>query len=430
MEICGWSRYPRIDAEVEAPRTLGTLETAVADARPCIARGAGLSLGDSSLAPRVIDLRGLDRMLDFDATTGVLRCEAGVTLASIIRTFLPHGWFLPVVPGTCAVTVGGAIASDVHGKNHHRVGTFGAHVHALRMLVPGRGMVECGPMRETDLFHATCGGMGLTGIIIDAELQLRRVESAWMEETVFQARGLDEIIELFDEHAEAPYSVAWLDCVSRKARGRAVLSLGKHRRDGRLDYPTRRTLRIPFDAPRHLLNRWTVGAFNTLYYRLGARRTQRSVPLDAFFFPLDRLRDWNRLYGPDGYIQWQCVIPRTEGRAVLRRLLDRIAASAHGSFLAVLKLLGPGNGNPLSFPLEGYTLALDFPVTAETFRLLDELDTVIAHHGGRLYLSKDARMSADMLQRGYPDWARFVALRERLGLRARLVSLQARRLEI
>lgn len=430
MIIQGWGRYPIVDAQVWRPRSIGECLGLQRQQYPLIASGQRRSYGDSSLAPLVLETRYLDRFQAFDPDSGLLRCAAGVTLDEIIRCFLPRGWFLPVTPGTRFVSLGGAIASDVHGKNHHLDGSFSGHVEDIDLLLGNGERVRVSRTEHAELFAATCGGMGLTGIILGSSLRLKRVASASIVETTLKAADLASVLALFDEHADSPYSVAWIDCQARGARlGRSLLMLGAHAATGLEPVRIGPAPAVPFDMPRSLLNRYTVGAFNALYHaQVGARGRVRTQPLLRYFYPLDGIAHWNRLYGRDGFLQYQFVLPREGGAAGLRRVLERVSASGEASFLAVLKAFGPGNGHPLSFPREGYTLALDFHRNERVLRMLDALDRIVLEHGGRLYLAKDARMSEATFKAGYPLWEAFEQVRARYHAHGRFASLQSKRL--
>ncbi|MDD5365279.1 MAG: FAD-binding oxidoreductase [Gallionellaceae bacterium] len=425
MEIHGWGRYPRLDASLAFPLSAGQCAPLLGE--PLIARGLGRGYGDCALAPRVLDTRRLDHLLDFDPVSGVLTCAGGATLADIVQVFVPRGWFLPVTPGTRFVTVGGAVASDVHGKNHHVEGSFCEHVIGLDLLLGNGERVQASASERPDLFRATCGGMGLTGVILAARLRLKPIRSAAVVETTIKTPDLDATLAAFAEQAGSTYSVAWIDCLARgRQLGRSVLMLGEHADDGPLALSGGHPVAIPVDAPAGLLNRVTMAAFNALYYAR-ARTGTRRVGLESFFYPLDALADWNRLYGRAGFLQYQFVVPEAAG---LRVILERIAASGRGSFLAVLKAFGKGNDNLLSFPHAGYTLALDFKAEPAAFELLDSLDRLVLDHGGRLYLAKDARMSAATFRAGYPRWQEFEAVRERHHAVGRFASALSRRLEL
>ena len=432
MELSGWGKYPVIDSEVIQPLSMQDVLQSISGTpqKSLIARGLGRSYGDSSLAAQVISTAYLDHLLKFDDTTGVLTCSAGVSLADILAVFVPKGWFLSVTPGTKFVTVGGAIASDVHGKNHHLEGSFTEHVSALKIATVSHGIIECSRELHPELFRATCGGMGLTGIIVQASIQLRPIKSAYINQATIRASNLEEALELFEAHQNTTYSVAWIDCLSTgKALGRSLLMLGEHADSGGLTTGKASKLAIPVNMPGILLNRYSIQAFNFLYYhRVSKQRPERLAHYEPFFYPLDGIQQWNRMYGRNGFTQYQFALPKDAGLAGMTSILKRIAESKRGSFLAVLKAFGKGNHNYLSFPIEGYTLALDFKLNKGLFELLDELDKIVLDYGGRLYMTKDVRMSAAMLKQGYPQWQAFMKVRKQYGADSVFHSLQSQRL--
>jgi len=433
QRLSGWGRFPRVEAQCVSPRSVAQARASLENAGGgVIPRGMGRSYGDSALGERVIQSRFLDHLHSFDETSGILSCGAGVPLSEIIRIFLPKGWFLAVTPGTQFVSVGGAIASDVHGKNHHLAGTFGESVVDMDILLSNGQVISCSRDHHVDLFRATCGGMGLTGIILRASIRLQRIPGDMIEQTTLKSSCLEETLDYFETTLDQPYSVGWIDCLaSGRHLGRSLLMTGHHEaRETAASWHGMPAFTVPVDFPSFTLNRWSVGIFNKIYYGLGRHLQRQLVPLHSFFYPLDRIGQWNRLYGKAGFLQYQAVIPKLAGRAGLTALLDRIAASGEGSFLAVLKLLGKANDNFLSFPMEGYTLALDFRISDRTFRLLEELDAVVLDHGGRLYLTKDARMPGRMLEAGYSGLAGFRSVREKYGAAGVFESLQSRRLGI
>jgi decaprenylphospho-beta-D-ribofuranose 2-oxidase len=431
VKVHGWGRYPVVDAELEQPLTVEACRKALSgDDSALIPRGSGCSYGDSALAARILDLSRLNHLLSFDADTGTLCCSAGVTHAEIVRVFLPRGWFLPVTPGTKFITVAGAVASDVHGKNHHVDGTFSKHVSSLQLLLSTGEILTCSPEEHSDLFRATCGGMGLTGVILTVTLRLKRIRSSRILETTCKAARLEQALELFEESRSSTYSVAWIDCMaSGRQLGRSLLMLGEHAQTDDLSLPPDKAIPVPIDMPAALLNRHTIGAFNALYFhRVRSARRTRSVLYEPYFYPLDKLHGWNRLYGKPGFLQYQFVLPSEAGVGALKEVLQRIVASGMGSFLAVLKAFGPANENLLSFPMEGYTLALDFKNEPAVFPLLDEIDRRVLDLGGRIYLTKDARMSEYVFKHSYPRWADFEEVRARYHATGRFASLQSRRL--
>jgi FAD/FMN-containing dehydrogenase len=361
-------------------------------------------------------VRRLDRLIAFDQERGLLRCEAGVTLAAILALIVPRGWFLPVLPGTRWVSVGGAIANDIHGKNHHRAGTFGAHVTRLELLRSDGGRIVCTP--EDELFRATIGGLGLTGLVLWAEIQLKPVPGPGIAMERIRFPDLEAFFELAAEDQRFEYTAAWVDCLSRGRRmGRGIYLRGDHAPLGHQGPSPLRParLRVPADAPAGLLNRWTLGLFNEAYYRGQLRSRHRStVPYPRFFFPLDGVGEWGRLYGPYGFLQYQCVVPDEPGGGPIRTIFQRISRSGEPASLAVLKRFG-GVASPglLSFPREGMTLAVDFAFRGRlTLALLDELDAVVREAGGAVYPAKDARMSPDSFRAFFPQLERFTGQRD------------------
>lgn len=376
MQLSGWGNFPVRDACLYTPRTEAELIHQIRSGH-AIARGNGRAYGDSAVSQQnTIHMRYFNRMLAFNEQTGYLVAEAGVLLADIIAVFLPRGWFPFVTPGTKFVTIGGMIAADVHGKNHHQVGSLANFIEWID-LIDGQGEIQhCSGEQQAELFAWTLGGMGLTGIILRAALRLRPVETGWIQQTTHQAPDLATVMALFEQNRQATYSVAWIDCLSQGNRlGRSLLMLGEHATDGQLGrqhrarrFPSVHKTRacVPSWFPGHCLNRWTVRTFNHLYYWRGAyQRSPTLVDWDHYFYPLDTILGWNRLYGRKGFIQFQCVLPLQQSEQGLRLLLEAIAQAQAGSFLAVLKRLGAQNSR-FSFPLAGYTLALDFPSQPET----------------------------------------------------------------
>jgi decaprenylphospho-beta-D-ribofuranose 2-oxidase len=444
--LSGWGRFPRAEAQVYRPEKIAELAAVIAgNSTTLIARGAGRAYGDAAInqSNRVVNLERLNRMLDFNAETGVLRCEAGVTIAEIIDVFLPRGFFPPVTPGTKFVTIGGSVAADVHGKNHHRDSSLAGHVLSLDVMLASGEMRRCSRERDAELFWATVGGMGLTGVILEVELRLRTVESAWLQGEVVRARDVDQAIETFERYdREYQYSVAWIDCLSSGrggVLGRCVINLGNFAAREALDskrgaapfrLPRRLRATVPFDFPEIALNPLTVRAFNSLYYAVH-RGGKKGVlfDYDSFFYPLDSINNWNRIYGRRGFVQYQCVWPLGESRAGLIEVLEAISKSGRGSFLTVLKKFGPQEGM-LSFPMPGYTLALDFPVDDGLFPFLDKLDEMVLKRGGRVYLAKDARMKPEIFRAMYPDFARWQAVKAAADPNNRFASSLSRRLNM
>lgn len=446
MVLTGWGRtaptaawVTRLAAErvPEAVRRSGP--------RGVIARGLGRSYGDAAQnsGGDVLLLGDVNTPAVLDRDAATVRVSAGASLDSLMRQILPHGFFVPVTPGTRFVTVGGAVAADVHGKNHHVEGSFGQHVVELDLLDASGEMRTISPDSDPELFWATVGGMGLTGVLLSATVRLKRVESAYMLVETSRAASLTELVSTMRQSDDQfTYSVAWIDLLSHGRRlGRSVLTRGEHApwstltdyRRGRsspLDLGRGPRLSAPPWVPSGLVNKWSVAAFNEMWFRKAPQhRVGELQHLTEFFHPLDGVARWNRLYGPRGLLQYQFVIPE-EAEDALGEAVKRIVASGHASFLAVLKRFGPGNAGVLSFPMAGWTLALDLPASSDLGRLLHDLDDIVVSARGRVYLAKDARTPPDTLERMYPRLEEFRALRRKIDPSGVFVSDLARRLRL
>lgn len=433
MRLQGWGRFPDIAAEFIEPVSVELIQKSLKEKNkvlPLIPRGAGRSYGDSALASRVISTRFLDQFIAFDHKTQTIQCGSGTTLDTVLKFITPKGYFIPVLPGTKYVSIGGAIAADIHGKNHHKSGSFCSYVSELSLMLANGEIIKCSETKNPDLFQATCGGMGLTGIIVDAVLLLKRVTSVSIRKRSLIARDLTECMDIIDETEDSEYSVAWLDCLASKARlGRSIIHLGEHCENGRAELESRRRMSIPFSTPSILLNKCSISLFNSALYNLRKYgREISTVGYDSYFFPLDFIKNWNRLYGPQGFLQYQFAIPITNSKQSISEVLKKIHASGKGPLLSVLKKFGEGNNNYLSFPFRGYSLALDFKKELGLFPLLAELDEIILANGGRLYLAKDARMTEDVFKRSYLDWEKFLNVKSKVDPNHLFASLQSNRI--
>ncbi|SAK71552.1 putative decaprenylphosphoryl-beta-D-ribose oxidase [Caballeronia fortuita] len=422
-ELLSWGRYPRLPQTAHAAHWRDEALRQWRDVQDAhgttLAFGNGRSYGDVCLASsnHVFQTLALDRIIAADWTHGIVRAEPGITFEQILALAVPRGWMLPVTPGTKYVTLGGAIANDVHGKNHHVRGTFGRHVRAFGLARSDGTIIECSPESNPEMFSATIGGLGLTGLILWAEFSLMPIRTSLIDVTSIRFGKLDEFFELSEAYdAKHEYCVAWVDCASRGAAlGRGIFMAGDHAIHGSLDVEHRNKRRVPFTPPVSLINGVTLRAFNELYYRKQRKPIELSrVGYDGYFYPLDSLLEWNRIYGPPGFQQYQCVVPAASAGDAVRAMLDRISSSGTGSFLAVLKRCG-GISSPglLSFPMEGTSLALDFPQhEMRNSHLFDALDTIVREAGGRIYPAKDAHMSGADFRAAYPQWQQLESLRD------------------
>ncbi len=440
MKLTGWGRFPQHECAVARPRSEDDLRALVA--RGClIARGNGRAYGDSALSrANTADMSAFNRMLAFNPQTGQFIAEAGVLLADVISVFLPRGWFPAVTPGTKFVSIGGMAAADVHGKNHHKDGSFGAFVNWVDVMGADGVVRRCSARENTDAFAWTIGGMGLTGVILRAAFRLRPIESGWIRQTTIQAENIDSAIDALEAHEAANYSVAWIDCLASGSKlGRSLVMLGEHAtrdelpdrlRSKPFETPAKRALFVPIDAPAGLLSSLSVRAFNAFYYWNGRRKPAvRLIDWDSYFYPLDAILNWNRIYGRKGLAQFQCVLPLASGNAGLKALLGATSHAGEGSFLAVLKRFGQQNSR-FSFPMAGYTLALDFPVNRRTLTLMDMLDAITLDHGGRFYLAKDSRMTAATLAASDSRVPAFKAMRRGTMSSIAFSSAQSERLAL
>lgn len=437
-QLSNWGNFPVLDCDESSFTQEEQLTQYVNSHDHIIARGNGRCYGDASLGEHSISTLRYDKVLQFDTENGIFECQAGITLDQVLAIIVPRGWFLPVTPGTKFITIGGAVASDVHGKNHHAEGSFSNHVISMDVLT-GVGFMSCSPENNPDLFWATCGGMGLTGVITKVRFRLKKIETAYIRQKQIKAENLDEIIRLFDEYKDYTYSMAWIDCLKKgKNFGRSILIVGEHATKEELSgkqsaapllLPDKLKLTIPFNLPSFILNNFTVKAFNMLYYAKNYKKEMNGVvPYEPFFYPLDAIHHWNRGYGKQGFVQYQFVLPidRKEGLAAI---MHRISDKGWGSFLAVLKVFGRQD-DLISFPMEGYTLALDFPVRKGLFPFLDELDALVLEYGGKLYLSKDARMQQEVFWKSYPNAERFANIVNTYNPVSKFRSVQSDRLLI
>jgi FAD/FMN-containing dehydrogenase len=432
MIFSSWGMYPKIKSSVFRFQKEESLKCIIETQSALIPRGNGRSYGDSALSNHIIDVRPHDYFESFDDDNGLLHVQAGVLLSEILEAFVPRGWFLKVTPGSKLITIGGAIASDVHGKNHHVEGCFSESIKEFSIMLADGEVITCSKEGTPELFRATCGGMGLTGVILDAKIYLKKINSKYIDQTTIKTQNLKETFEAFEEYQHIPYSVAWIDCLAKGTEiGKCLLMTGDFRDDGQLDYKNKCNLAIPFNFPSFALANWSVRAFNWLYYwKVKDRVSKQKVDIDTFFYPLDSIAHWNRIYGKNGFTQYQFILPKEHSYEGLEEILKSISDSGKGSFLAVLKLYGKANENYLSFPIKGYSLALDFKIEKGLFDLLDKLDEIVVKFNGRIYLTKDVRVSKEVFEQGYPQVETFRKFRKINKMDVKFQSLQSKRVEI
>ncbi len=413
-KISNWGNYPIIDAEVKEFSSTLEIDEMLKTKTSFTIRGAGLSYGDASLAHHILSSKKYNKILEFDPEIGQITVESGTTLDEILSVIVPKGWFLPVTPGTKFITVGGAVAGDVHGKNHHCEGSFCHYVTELNVMMADGQIKVCNPKLDPILYKLICGGLGLSAIILTVQFRLKPIKTAFIRQRNIIAENLDEMLGKLQEFNSATYSVSWIDCLARgKSLGRGVIMLGEHATEEEvakknlLKTHSQPLIKAPFYFPSFILNATTVRTFNFLFFnkhKIGSQ--DLIVHYDPYFYPLDFVKNWNKVYGRRGFLQYQFVIPFEDGAKGLRTILEAISKSGMGSFLTVLKALGKGE-NTLSFPMPGFTLALDFPVSDHIFAFLDGLDKMVIDLGGRIYLVKDARMAPEIYWKGYPNALQF-----------------------
>ncbi|GMW00936.1 MAG: oxidoreductase [Candidatus Hydrogenedentota bacterium] len=440
--ISGWGNAPREQCQIYRPNTPDSIRETLDNgiASTWIPRGLGRSYGDPAINGNagVIALDRTNCMISFDSRSGILEAEAGVSLAEIIDAFLPRGWFLPVTPGTKFVTLGGAIANDIHGKNHHVDGSFSRYVMDFTLLTPNGSVLNCSRDLNADVFWATVGGIGLTGIILTVRMQLLKVESAYIRTDYRRCPNVEVLLQAIAETDQAyRYSVAWVDCLATGAYlGRSVLMSGDHVRAADMPHDAdpfyvkpKPKKSVPFEFPEMALNPWSIGAFNEIFYMRHPTAYDTIVDYDTYFYPLDSIHSWNRIYGRRGFTQYQATVPDGEEQGIVT-LLERLSESGRASFLAVLKRMGPAGPGLLSHPISGYTLTLDIPMRDGLVPFLHELDEILLKHRGRLYLAKDVCTRPETFAAMYPRLDEFRAIKARLDPQNRISSRMARRLKI
>ena len=410
-EVANWGLYPTIKANVYEPHSYNEIIHCIKNNESIIARGNGKCYGDASLSKNIISTSNLNKIISFDEQNGIIQCQSGVLLSSILELIVPKGYFLPVTPGTKFISIGGAFASDIHGKNHHIEGVFSDHVTEIKLINQEAEIIQLS--QNEPLFIQTAGGLGLTGVIVEVSLRLKKIETSYIQQTSIKAKNLEEIFQLFEDYKNYTYSVAWIDCLAKgAAMGKSILLLGEHAKreelkntNDTLSLHKKAFLNIPFYLPSFTLNSLFIKIFNFLFYAKNISKVQTTtIHYDPYFYPLDKINNWNRIYGKKGFVQYQFVLPKETSYEGVSKILKILAENNLGSFLAVLKLFGKSHENRyLEFPIEGYTLAVDIKIDDALWDVLDKLDGIVTELGGKIYLTKDARMLNDSFEKQYPQ---------------------------
>ncbi len=440
IDISGWGGYPVQKAKVVYPENIEQILIEVKKSE-LIARGNGRAYGDSSINEKnTVNMKYLNHIISFDNHSGILVVETGILLNDIINTFLPRGWFPYVTPGSKFVTVGGLIAADVHGKNHHKEGSFRNFIEWFEIVNSKGEIKKCSRNENSDLFEWTIGGMGLTGIIVRAAIKLRPIKTSWIKQKTLVAKNIDQTLEIFENNMNVTYSVAWINSTKKMdGIGQSLIMLGEHASIEDLDKKkiqnplkirSKKNKNIPFYFPNWFLNKKLIKLFNSIYYFIGKNTSkEKLVYWDDYFYPLDTILGWNKIYGRKGFVQYQCVIPLDKSKEGLVELLKEIDKSNVSSFLSVLKRFGDQESN-FSFPMKGYTIALDFPVNQDTLDLLEKLDEITLKYNGRFYLAKDARMKKEIFKKSDERIKNYIKFRDQNDSNKNFKSSQSLRLDL
>lgn len=425
-KISGWGRNKFINSNIISLNDEINLDKL--EYKNLITRGTGRSYGDSSLYENVLLTEKLNKILDFDDKKGIITCESGIKLYQILEVIIPKGWFLPVSPGTSNISFGGAIASDIHGKNHHKSGTFCEYIDSIKILIGNARVLNLSREENHDLFFATCGGMGLTGIIISAKLKLKKLNSSLIKLKSIKTKNIKQTIEIIKNNNNVEYSVAWLDLLNKSTLGKGIVLLGEHHHGGPLHLKKKRQISIPLFSSL-FINNFSMKIFNKLYFFI-SKNNERFVDLYDYFYPLDKIKNWNILYGNKGFAQYQFVLPEKNIIQNLSYIINKLYKLGHFSYLSVLKQLGDENKNLLSFPKKGFTLAMDFKNNSNLNKDLNSLDCDLIKMGGRIYLTKDSYMSEETFKKTYLNWEKFQQIRKKYSGKIIFKSDQSKRLGI
>ena len=430
IKLNSWGKFTNIEAVQHDFKDIPNLKKLLSQNKSFIPSGNFRSYGDSAFSDNIISCRSYNKIITFDKLSGIITAQAGMTLCEILSNVVPHGWFLGVTPGTKYTTLGGAIASDVHGKNHHLNGCFSEYLSEFELMLHDGSVVTI--KREDELFKATCGGMGLTGIIINATMKLVKIKSSYIDQTTIKTKNLKETFSVFEKYANEPYSVAWFDGFAEGADfGKSIIQIGNFSAEGRLEFKEELIRHFPFRILSFFLTKTLMRIFNYLYYSLTpSKATKSKIHFDKFFYPLDLFSNWNKIYGKNGLLQYQFILPLENSYEGTKEIFSLIQQNKIYPYLAVLKLYGDENENYLSFPIKGYSLALDFPNNQETLNMLEDLDSLVLQNGGRVYLTKDARIKEKNFKNMYPKVEKFIQIRKKYSFDKKIQSSQSVRIGI
>ena len=430
IKLNSWGKFTDIDASQYNWKDIQELKAIITSNKSFIPSGNYRSYGDSAFSDNIINCKTNNNVISFDKSNGFLKAEAGITLSEILTIVIQHGWFLGVTPGTKYSTLGGAIASDVHGKNHHINGCFSEYILDIDLMLPSGSIVNL--TKEDELFKATCGGMGLTGVIVSANIRLVKIMSTTINQTTIKTDSLLETFNVFEEFVNETYSVAWFDGFSKgKNFGRSIVQIGNFSTDGNLEFKDQSIKFLPFKLFSFFFNKYFIRIFNSLFYTLtSSKKVKSKVHFTKFFYPLDKFYDWNKIYGKNGFIQYQFILPLNKSYEGIKEIFSVIQKKNIYPYLAVLKLYGEKNDNYISFPIRGYSLALDFKRNDETLDMIKNLDALVVKSGGRVYLTKDAQINESSFKKMYPESEKFISIRKKYDLDKKMKSSQSMRIGI
>ncbi len=416
MSLNGWGKNFNIYSNVYKPENNDEIIDIILKDKISnfITRGLGRSYGDSSLASNVISLKNYKKFFNLDEIKGIIECSSNYSLAELIKVILEKGWFFNVTPGSKFVTIGGAIASDVHGKNHHLDGSFSDYVISLKIITAEGKLYNCSKDENSELFQATCGGMGLTGITISVKIKLLKIKSQFIDTQIIKTKNLNETIVKFKELNDNKYLIAWIDTAAKdEAKGRSIIFIGNHLEDGDLKFKEKRKISIPSKFPGFIINKYTIKLFNKIYYHFHKHNKKSKQNLDSFFYPLDNINNWNNLYGKNGFTQIQILIEEKDPEIILNKILDFFQERDQHSFLGTIKEFGKGNNNYLSFPNKGYTLTLDLKMTKKLNKIYQEFEDLLQNYKTRIYLTKDSFMSEQYFKKTYDNYNKFKEIKKK-----------------